>query len=88
MQCVTDGRRKFVWLPRLNVEQFFDLEQDPGECQDLSDVPARQAEVELWRGYLIQEMAARDCGWVQDGRPYCPGEEPLVSPYRDVRWSG
>jgi arylsulfatase A-like enzyme len=88
MQYVTDGRRKFVWLPRISVEQFFDLEADPGECRNLVSDPARRDEVELWRGRLTEVLAARDCGWVRDGRPCCPGDEPLVSPYRDRRWLG
>lgn len=88
MQFVTDGRRKYIWLPRLDQEQFFDLERDPGECCDLARDPARQAEVAQWRGYLLAELAARDCGWVRDGRLCCPGTEPLVSPYRSVRWTG
>jgi hypothetical protein len=88
MQYVTDGRRKFVWLPRLDREQFFDLEQDPGECHDLIQEPQRQPEIEQWRGYLVQELAARDCGWVQEGRLVAPPDKPLVSPFRDVRWAG
>lgn len=88
MQYVTDGRRKYVWLPRLDMEQFFDLEADPGECVNLIDAPARQGEVERWRGYLVQELTDRDCGWVQNGRPHCPSPDPLVSPYRDQRWPG
>jgi len=88
MQYVTDGRRKYVWLPRLDQEQFFDLERDPGECHDLSADPARQAEVAQWRGYLVGELESRDCGWVRNGRPHCPGDAPLVSPWRDRRWPG
>lgn len=88
MQYVTDGRRKFIWLPRLDREQFFDLEQDPGEYTDLIDEPSRQAEIRTWRGYLVRELEARQCGWVKDGRPHCPDDGPLVSPYRDRRWTG
>ena len=89
MQYVTNGKRKFVWLPRLDVQQFFDLENDPGECRNLVDDPARQDEVEQFRGYLVHELAGRDCGWVEDGQLRCPpGDEPLVSPYRDQRWQG
>ena len=36
MRFVTDGRRKHVWLPRLDCEQFYDLKQDPGETTDLA----------------------------------------------------
>ncbi|OGV69222.1 MAG: hypothetical protein A3K19_23395 [Lentisphaerae bacterium RIFOXYB12_FULL_65_16] len=88
MQYVTDGRRKLVWLPRLGREQFFDLEQDPGECRDLIAAPDRQREIETWRGYLTCELEARNCGWVRDGRPHCPSDAPLVSPFKDVRWQG
>ncbi len=88
MQFVTNGLRKFVWLPRIAREQFFDLEQDPGECRDLIDDPSRQDEIRTWRGYLTQELAERQCGWVKNGKPYSHGDDPLVSPYKDVRWQG
>ena len=88
MQFVTDGRRKFVWLPRLDLEQFFDLEQDPGETRNLIDDPAYEEACRLWRERLAHELAERDCGWVKDGRPFCPGPGPLVSPFKDTRWLG
>ena len=87
MHYVTDGLRKFVWLPRVGVEQFFNLEDDPGESVNRVDNPDARAEVEHWRNVLIAELAARDCGWVVNGALHCP-EEPLVSPYKNVRWSG
>lgn len=87
MQFVTDGRRKFIWLPRIGVEQFFDLESDPGECRNLIDAPAVADEVARWRGYLIAALDQRDCGWVQDGKLHCPADA-LVSPYKTVRWQG
>ncbi|RKX35681.1 MAG: arylsulfatase [Verrucomicrobia bacterium] len=88
MQYVTDGKRKFIWLPRIGREQFFDLERDPGETCDLIDDPAAQDEIHKWRGYLVRELADRDCGWVKNGRPFCPGDDPLVSPFKDTRWQG
>ena len=88
MQYVTDGRRKFIWLPRLDREQFFDLEEDPGECRDLIDVPGRVEEIALWRGLLAAELEKRDCGWARDGRPLCPADAPLVSPFKNTRWQG
>ncbi|MFL7809752.1 MAG: sulfatase, partial [Anaerolineae bacterium] len=68
--------------------QFFDLEIDPGERHDLIADPDRQEEIDLWRNYLIDELARRDCGWVREGKLCCPPGEPLVSPYKDVRWMG
>ena len=87
MQYVTDGHRKFIWLPRLGVEQFFDLDRDPGECKNLIDDPARAREVSTWKGFLILELESRDCGWVKDGKLFCP-EDPLVSPFKDNRYLG
>lgn len=88
MQFVTDGRRKFVWLPRLDQEQFYDLEIDPGERQDLVHDASRQSEIATWRSHLVRELAARECGWVAAGKLRCPDGEPLVSPWRDRRWHG
>jgi len=88
MQFVTDGRKKFIWFPRVRSEQFFDLESDPGECHNLIDDPGRQKEIETWRNYLVSELEARDCGWTKNGRPFCPDDKPLVSPYKTVRWTG
>jgi arylsulfatase A-like enzyme len=87
MQYVTDGKRKFIWLPRIDLEQFFDLEKDPGELDNLIDEPSRQQEIEKWRNYMIKELEERDCGWVKDGKLHCTQEAPLVSPYKDARWT-
>ena len=86
MQYVTDGKRKFIWLPRVGLEQFFDLESDPGELHDLIGAPARADEIARWRGYLIRELERRDCGWGNQGRLVCPDDAPLISPFRDTRW--
>jgi len=86
MQYVTDGKRKFIWLPRLDREQFFNLETDPGECHDLIADPLLQDEIAIWRTYLVDELAARDCGWVREGQLHCPREEALISPYKERRW--
>lgn len=88
MQFVTDGKRKFVWLSGINVEQFFDLDEDPGELNNLIDDPARQDEINKWRGFLVQELESRDCGWVKGGKLSRPEGEPLISPYKEKRWDG
>lgn len=88
MQYVTDGRRKFIWLPRIGVEQFFDLERDPGETRNLIHDQNAQEEIRKWRSRLAQELTDRNCGWVQAGMPYCSGDTPLISPFRDARWLG
>ena len=87
MQYVTDGHRKFVWLPRLDQEQFFNLDEDPGECFNLVNEPWYKKEIEKWKNYLINELDARDCGWVVNGKLHFPGET-LVSPFKDKRYQG
>ena len=88
MQFVTDGTRKFIWLPRIDQEQFFNLDEDPGETCNLIDDPVYRDEIQKWRSRLTNELDDRDCGWVKDGQPCCPSDDPLVSPFRDVRWPG
>ena len=88
MQYVTDGRQKFIWLPLVGQQQFFDLESDPGECRNLIDDPAWQERIEVWRKRLIDELAARDCGWCDDGKLTCPPDKSMVSPYKNSRWQG
>ncbi len=84
MQYVTNGLRKFIWLPRIDEEQFFDLQIDPGETRNLIASPDHQDEIRAWRNNLIVELQARNCGWVKDGRLSCPNEV-LKSPYNRVR---
>ena len=86
MQFVTNGKRKYIWLPRIDIHQFFDLESDPGERHNLIDDIGRQDEIATWRQYMVDELAARNCGWVVDGKLCCPNDEPMISPYRDVRY--
>jgi choline-sulfatase len=86
MQFLTDGRRKYIWFPRRDCEQFFDLTVDPKELHDLSKDPERQEEVTLWRDRLIQELDTRQAGLVEAGRLVCQNGRPyLRSPHYDVR---
>lgn len=89
MQYVTDGLEKFIWLPRIGAEQFFDLTKDPGECRDLIGNPAWQPRIALWRQRLVDELTARQCGWAEGKKliPPQPGIN-LVSPFKNVRWQG
>ncbi|OGV53252.1 MAG: hypothetical protein A2017_06195 [Lentisphaerae bacterium GWF2_44_16] len=85
MHFVTDGRKKYVWFPRTGEKQFFNLETDPGECRNLINEKASQNEVAQWENYLVKELSDRNCGWVKDGKPFCSSDEPLVSPYKNIR---
>ena len=47
MHYLTDGRRKYIWFPATNEEQFFDLEADRQELRNLA--AERPDEVAQWR---------------------------------------
>jgi arylsulfatase A-like enzyme len=82
MQFVTDGRYKYVWLPRADTEQFFDLQEDPGELHNAIADENVRPHLERLRGFLIQELARRENGMVRDGRLASQkGKPPQVSPH-------
>jgi arylsulfatase A-like enzyme len=77
---VTDGRYKYLWFPYLGTEQLFDRSTDPGEERDLS--AAAPEETKRWRDVLIKELAARDCGLVEDGQlVQLPLDQAIRSPH-------
>jgi hypothetical protein len=88
MHYLTDGRQKYIWFPRLGEEQLFDMVSDPGELHDLALESAHSADLEKWRARLVAELERRDCGWVAGGKPKAASEAPLISPWRDTRWTG
>lgn len=81
MQFLTDGKYKYVWLPRIGMEQLFNLKQDPGECRDLSQDPAYGNTLRLWRNRLIEILEPRNLG-LTDGDQLVPqaGKPYMVSP--------
>jgi arylsulfatase A-like enzyme len=86
MQYLTDGKRKYIWFPRLGTEQLFDLSNDPGECIDLADRPERQAELHLWRRRLVAELAPRRVGLTDGEQLVCQaGMPPIISPHYQAR---
>lgn len=77
MQYVTDGKKKYVWLPGQDVEQLFDLETDPREMVNLADDPDYADEMALWRGRLIQELEGRSEGFT-DGEKLLKQDGPTA----------
>jgi arylsulfatase len=63
---LTDGRMKYAWYSQTGREQLFDLRVDPNECHDLAG--EEFDELGTWRTRLIQELAGREEGYVQEGR--------------------
>lgn len=82
--AVTNGKRKYIWHFYTGQEQFFDLEQDPGETTDLIKVAPRQEEVNSWRGYLVDYLRERGPGFVKNERPVRRTETMLYSPEHPV----
>ena len=64
-QWLTDGREKYIWFTQTGRELLFDIKNDPTEMHDLGqEKPER---VTYWRSRLIEELAGREEGFVQDG---------------------
>lgn len=80
MHYLTDGRYKYIWLPRLQQEQLFDLQNDPHEEHDLSE--KNESELIFWRKRLISELMQRNAGWT-DGHQLLSqaGKDPIQSPH-------
>jgi arylsulfatase len=97
MQYLTDGHRKYIWWPGAGREQFFDLDSDPTEMNDLVGDPACASEIVRWRSRLVRELSGRPEGFT-DGRelivlngPTAPVVPPGWSPTRgpwDVAMTG
>ncbi len=67
-QYLTDGHRKYIWLPGQGQEQYFDLDADPREMHDLAADPDRADEVAAWRERLVEMLAGRPEGFTEGGR--------------------
>lgn len=61
-------REKFIWHARDGIEQLFDLHADPCELNDLCLTGGAEERVRHWRQHLIDTLADRPEGFVEDGR--------------------
>lgn len=86
MHYLTDGRMKYIWFPRQDREQLFDLARDPSECCNLSQERGAQSALKLWRERLIAELAPRGAGLTDGDRLVCQAGKPYtVSPHYRAR---
>lgn len=65
---LTDGKTKYIWLASSGEEQLFDLSTDPGECNNLASRAGSEQLLRQWRKRLMDELDARKCGLVKDGK--------------------
>ena len=68
MRMIRSEQYKLIWYPTGNRVQLFDLEKDPQEMTDLSEIPKYADVRERLTDLLIQNLYGRDLEWVQDGR--------------------
>src|SRR5699024_6944162 len=91
MQYLTDGRWKYIWLPRLDEQQYtqeqlFDLAADPYECHDLAESAQHSDTLAYWRAQLVEILAAREAGLTDGDRLVSQvGKEYLRSPHAGDR---
>ncbi len=78
MQYLADGKFKYVWLPRLGMEQLFDLTEGPGELRDLSSDPNYRDELLKWRNRMIRELEPRNCGLTDGDKLVCQAGKPYM----------
>ena len=48
-QFLTDGTMKYIWYVTSGREQLFNVKDDPGEKNDLSNLPQFRDELNRWR---------------------------------------
>lgn len=70
---ITNGKEKYIWFSQTGVEQFFDLEKDPQERQNLAQSEAYQDRITVRRQQLIKELAGREEGY-SDGEKLIVGQ--------------
>ncbi|MFA7230500.1 MAG: arylsulfatase [Victivallaceae bacterium] len=82
MQYLTDGKIKYIWFPRPATEQLFDLERDPYELHNLSEMAEYSGILKTWRLKLVRELEKRDCG-MTDGDTLVSqkGKPGIASPH-------
>ena len=66
MQYLTNDKSKYIWYPGLEQEQYFDLENDPNEMNDLTNNPHYTDELDDRHSILINQLKDRPEGFVNN----------------------
>ncbi len=78
--ALTDGRHKYIYHALDGEEQLFNLEADPGECNDLAPDPKHGGTLRLWRQRMVDHLSERGAPFVVHGRLEPRPERMLYSP--------
>lgn len=78
MQYLTNGREKYIYYPGNGEEQFFDLEKDPREMENLASTDEGRRRMAPYRERLVQILDGRPEGFVQDGQLQVLGDETEI----------
>lgn len=81
-RMIHDGRNKLVYYPGGNKIQLFDLENDPDECNDVSEASAYREVRDRLTSALVSRLYGSDLDWVEDGR--LKGTEAPEYHYRPI----
>lgn len=76
--ALTDGTWKYIWFFRTGEEQLFNLKNDPGEIQNLSE--KNKKELEKWRKRMVKHLEERGEKFVKNGQLVKVKETFLYSP--------
>jgi arylsulfatase len=66
--ALTNGREKYIYHAYDGSEQFFNLEKDPNELNDLSGEGAAAGRMSEWRNRMIAHLEPRGEAYVKNGR--------------------
>ncbi|HPP12956.1 MAG TPA: hypothetical protein PKW42_09520, partial [bacterium] len=85
----TDGRWKYIYYPEGGVEQFFDLETDPKELRNLSDLPEFKEAKEKLKKELLRRHRDRHSPVVSQGNfVVLPVGTDAAAQHRNSAWPG
>lgn len=78
--ALTDGREKYIYHAFDGSEQFFDLERDPHELNDLAGDPAAAGRLRTWRSRMTEHLAPRGPEYVKNGKLIPRPQDIVTSP--------
>ena len=58
-QFLVNQKWKYIWNPVTGIEQLFDLENDPSECNNLASLEEYEDSLNTWRERLAHELKDR-----------------------------